>query len=101
MTPGMSRGPDLVLLVFSPQGHILVLAGFGNLQGQMEVWDMKKYKQVCVLLRASSWWGRVLLLLWQVWGGQTLCQTAATVGPSVVSGVQTSSTGLHTLLLVS
>uniref|UniRef100_A0A8D3D5J2 Eukaryotic translation initiation factor 2A n=1 Tax=Scophthalmus maximus TaxID=52904 RepID=A0A8D3D5J2_SCOMX len=31
---------------YSPQGHILVLAGFGNLRGQMEVWDMKKYKQV-------------------------------------------------------
>lgn len=23
-----------------------MLAGFGNLQGQMEVWDVKKYKQV-------------------------------------------------------
>ncbi|XP_072318215.1 eukaryotic translation initiation factor 2A [Eucyclogobius newberryi] len=32
---------------YSPQGHILVLAGFGNLRGQMEVWDVKKYKQVC------------------------------------------------------
>ncbi|XP_037122739.1 eukaryotic translation initiation factor 2A isoform X2 [Syngnathus acus] len=31
---------------YSPQGHILVLAGFGNLRGQMEVWDIKKYKQV-------------------------------------------------------
>ncbi|XP_053279227.1 eukaryotic translation initiation factor 2A [Pleuronectes platessa] len=31
---------------YSPQGHILVLAGFGNLQGKMEVWDVKKYKQV-------------------------------------------------------
>ncbi|CAJ1066389.1 eukaryotic translation initiation factor 2A isoform X2 [Xyrichtys novacula] len=31
---------------YSPQGHILILAGFGNLQGQMEVWDVKKYKQV-------------------------------------------------------
>uniref|UniRef100_A0A8C2WNY5 Eukaryotic translation initiation factor 2A n=1 Tax=Cyclopterus lumpus TaxID=8103 RepID=A0A8C2WNY5_CYCLU len=31
---------------YSPQGHILVLAGFGNLRGQMEVWDAKKYKQV-------------------------------------------------------
>ncbi|KAM9853328.1 eukaryotic translation initiation factor 2A isoform 2-T3 [Aulostomus maculatus] len=31
---------------YSPQGHILILAGFGNLRGQMEVWDMKKYKQV-------------------------------------------------------
>lgn len=36
----------MVLSVFSPQGHILVLAGFGNLRGQMEVWDLKKYKQV-------------------------------------------------------
>lgn len=72
MTPGMSGAPDLVLPLFSPQGHILVLAGFGNLQGQMEVWDMKKYKQVCVLLGASSWWGRgFLLLLLLVWGGQT------------------------------
>ncbi|XP_037534325.1 eukaryotic translation initiation factor 2A [Nematolebias whitei] len=34
---------------YSPQGHILVLAGFGNLQGQMEVWDVKKYKQVSKL----------------------------------------------------
>ncbi|XP_066540461.1 eukaryotic translation initiation factor 2A [Hoplias malabaricus] len=31
---------------YSPQGHILVLAGFGNLRGQMEVWDTKKYKLV-------------------------------------------------------
>ncbi|XP_056139255.1 eukaryotic translation initiation factor 2A [Lampris incognitus] len=31
---------------YSPQGHILVLAGFGNLRGQMEMWDTKKYKQV-------------------------------------------------------
>lgn len=23
-----------------------MLAGFGNLQGKMEVWDVKKYKQV-------------------------------------------------------
>ncbi|XP_069053621.1 eukaryotic translation initiation factor 2A isoform X2 [Lepisosteus oculatus] len=31
---------------YSPQGHILVLAGFGNLRGQMEVWDAKRYKQI-------------------------------------------------------
>uniref|UniRef100_A0A8C9U3T8 Eukaryotic translation initiation factor 2A n=1 Tax=Scleropages formosus TaxID=113540 RepID=A0A8C9U3T8_SCLFO len=31
---------------YSPQGHLLVLAGFGNLRGQMEVWDVKKYQQV-------------------------------------------------------
>lgn len=38
---------DVVCLpVCSPQGHILILAGFGNLRGQMEVWDVKNYKQV-------------------------------------------------------
>uniref|UniRef100_V9KP10 Eukaryotic translation initiation factor 2A n=1 Tax=Callorhinchus milii TaxID=7868 RepID=V9KP10_CALMI len=31
---------------YSPQGHILVLAGFGNLRGQMEVWDVKQYKLI-------------------------------------------------------
>ncbi|XP_068172986.1 eukaryotic translation initiation factor 2A isoform X2 [Antennarius striatus] len=34
---------------YSPQGHILVLAGFGNLRGQIEVWDVKKNKQVSKL----------------------------------------------------
>uniref|UniRef100_A0ACB8FB91 Eukaryotic translation initiation factor 2A n=2 Tax=Sphaerodactylus townsendi TaxID=933632 RepID=A0ACB8FB91_9SAUR len=31
---------------YSPQGHILVLAGFGNLSGQLDVWDLKNYKLV-------------------------------------------------------
>lgn len=31
---------------YSPQGHILVLAGFGNLSGQLDVWDVKKYKLI-------------------------------------------------------
>ncbi|CAN9511249.1 unnamed protein product [Ophioblennius macclurei] len=39
---------------YSPQGHILVLAGFGNLRGQMEVWDMKKFKQVSKPQAADS-----------------------------------------------
>ncbi|XP_028321530.1 eukaryotic translation initiation factor 2A isoform X2 [Gouania willdenowi] len=39
---------------YSPQGHLLVLAGFGNLQGQMEVWDVKKYKQVSKPQAADS-----------------------------------------------
>ncbi|XP_061074005.1 eukaryotic translation initiation factor 2A [Conger conger] len=39
---------------YSPQGHILVLAGFGNLRGQMEVWDVKKYKQVSKPQAADS-----------------------------------------------
>uniref|UniRef100_A0A672H8U5 Eukaryotic translation initiation factor 2A n=1 Tax=Salarias fasciatus TaxID=181472 RepID=A0A672H8U5_SALFA len=38
----------------NPQGHILVLAGFGNLHGQMEVWDMKKFKQVSKPQAADS-----------------------------------------------
>lgn len=39
---------------YSPQGHLLVLAGFGNLNGQMEVWDMKKFKQVSKPQAADS-----------------------------------------------
>nr|XP_060623707.1 eukaryotic translation initiation factor 2A isoform X1 [Anolis sagrei ordinatus] len=31
---------------YSPQGHILVLAGFGNLNGQLDVWDVKNYKLI-------------------------------------------------------
>ncbi|KAH0624077.1 hypothetical protein JD844_007414 [Phrynosoma platyrhinos] len=31
---------------YSPQGHILVLAGFGNLSGQLDVWDVKNYKLI-------------------------------------------------------
>ncbi|XP_066478159.1 eukaryotic translation initiation factor 2A isoform X2 [Tiliqua scincoides] len=31
---------------YSPQGHILVLAGFGNLSGQLDVWDVENYKLV-------------------------------------------------------
>lgn len=31
---------------YSPQGHILVLAGFGNLSGQLDVWDIKNYKLI-------------------------------------------------------
>uniref|UniRef100_A0A1A8J2I6 Eukaryotic translation initiation factor 2A n=1 Tax=Nothobranchius kuhntae TaxID=321403 RepID=A0A1A8J2I6_NOTKU len=41
---------------YSPQGHILVLAGFGNLQGQMEVWDVRKYKQVTKLQATDTTW---------------------------------------------
>uniref|UniRef100_A0A6I8NU95 Eukaryotic translation initiation factor 2A n=1 Tax=Ornithorhynchus anatinus TaxID=9258 RepID=A0A6I8NU95_ORNAN len=31
---------------YNPHGHILVLAGFGNLRGQMEVWDVKNYRLI-------------------------------------------------------
>lgn len=47
MLVSLHRLCNLITIPYiSPQGHILVLAGFGNLRGQMEVWDMKKYKQV-------------------------------------------------------
>nr|XP_061811900.1 eukaryotic translation initiation factor 2A-like [Nerophis lumbriciformis] len=39
---------------YSPKGNILVLAGFGNLRGHMEVWDAKKYKQVSKLQAENS-----------------------------------------------
>uniref|UniRef100_A0A672H8W6 Eukaryotic translation initiation factor 2A n=1 Tax=Salarias fasciatus TaxID=181472 RepID=A0A672H8W6_SALFA len=49
------RGPpSSTSSVIPPQGHILVLAGFGNLHGQMEVWDMKKFKQVSKPQAADS-----------------------------------------------
>jgi len=31
---------------FNPQGNILCLAGFGNLQGNLEFWDMKQKKRI-------------------------------------------------------
>ncbi|MEE6501007.1 hypothetical protein FKM82_004028 [Ascaphus truei] len=39
---------------YSPQGHILVLAGFGNLRGQMEVWDVKNYKLISKPLASDA-----------------------------------------------
>ncbi|XP_046287386.1 eukaryotic translation initiation factor 2A isoform X2 [Marmota monax] len=39
---------------FSPHGHILVLAGFGNLRGQMEVWDVKNYKLISKPVASDS-----------------------------------------------
>ncbi|XP_009882683.1 PREDICTED: eukaryotic translation initiation factor 2A [Charadrius vociferus] len=39
---------------YSPHGHILVLAGFGNLRGQMEVWDVKNYKLVSKPVASDS-----------------------------------------------
>ncbi|XP_005308275.1 eukaryotic translation initiation factor 2A [Malaclemys terrapin pileata] len=39
---------------YSSPGHILVLAGFGNLRGQMEVWDVKNYKLISKPLASDS-----------------------------------------------
>ncbi|XP_069844881.1 eukaryotic translation initiation factor 2A [Dipodomys merriami] len=39
---------------YSPHGHILVLAGFGNLRGQMEVWDVKNYRLISKPVASDS-----------------------------------------------
>uniref|UniRef100_A0A803WAC3 Eukaryotic translation initiation factor 2A n=1 Tax=Ficedula albicollis TaxID=59894 RepID=A0A803WAC3_FICAL len=39
---------------YSPQGHVLVLAGFGNLRGQMEVWDVRSYRLLSKPVAADS-----------------------------------------------
>lgn len=39
---------------YSPHGHLLVLAGFGNLRGQMEVWDVKNYKLISKPVASDS-----------------------------------------------
>ncbi|KAM8770147.1 eukaryotic translation initiation factor 2A isoform 3-T4 [Rhynchonycteris naso] len=39
---------------YSPHGQILVLAGFGNLRGQMEVWDVKNYKLISKPVASDS-----------------------------------------------
>lgn len=33
-------------IYFNPHGNILLLAGFGNLRGQVEIWDIEKRKQI-------------------------------------------------------
>eukprot|EP00123_Amoebidium_parasiticum_P012283 comp21249_c0_seq1/m.28949 comp21249_c0_seq1/g.28949 ORF comp21249_c0_seq1/g.28949 comp21249_c0_seq1/m.28949 type:complete len:600 (-) comp21249_c0_seq1:480-2279(-) len=41
-------------VLFSPHGHIICLAGFGNLRGEMEFWDRKKLKKVSVVQAPDS-----------------------------------------------
>jgi len=31
---------------FSPSGRLILIAGFGNLQGEMDIWDQKKMKKI-------------------------------------------------------
>merc|ERR1712137_226363 len=35
--------------IFCPHGHTLVIAGFGNLQGQMDLWDVKRGRLICAM----------------------------------------------------
>lgn len=39
---------------YNPQGNILCLAGFGNLRGNIEFWDVKKQKLICQMLASDS-----------------------------------------------
>ncbi|XP_063707650.1 eukaryotic translation initiation factor 2A-like [Culicoides brevitarsis] len=32
---------------FNPHGNLVLFGGFGNLRGQIEVWDLEKKKQIC------------------------------------------------------
>jgi translation initiation factor 2A len=33
-------------IYFNPQGNILLLCGFGNLPGSIEIWEIKKHKKL-------------------------------------------------------
>jgi translation initiation factor 2A len=39
---------------FNPQGNLLLLCAFGNLQGKVEVWEVKKYKKLIATLQAPD-----------------------------------------------
>ncbi|KAK4699480.1 translation initiation factor 2A, partial [Phenoliferia sp. Uapishka_3] len=36
-------------LAYNPQGRLLCIAGFGNLAGQVDIWDRKTLKKVCTI----------------------------------------------------
>lgn len=37
-------------IIFSPHGRFVIVAGFGNLQGQMDIYDLEKnYEKVCTI----------------------------------------------------
>ncbi|KAI5475647.1 hypothetical protein MNV49_001064, partial [Pseudohyphozyma bogoriensis] len=36
-------------LSYNPQGRLLCIAGFGNLAGQVDIWDRKTMKKVCTI----------------------------------------------------
>ncbi|SCZ90873.1 BZ3500_MvSof-1268-A1-R1_Chr1-3g02336 [Microbotryum saponariae] len=41
-------------LAYNPQGRLLCIAGFGNLAGQVDVWDRKTLKKVCTFEAPNS-----------------------------------------------
>lgn len=42
------------LISFNPQGNLLALAGFGNLRGGIQIWDIKKKKMISKFMAAET-----------------------------------------------
>jgi len=40
--------------IFCPHGHTLAIAGFGNLQGQMDIWDVKRGRMISTMKAACT-----------------------------------------------
>lgn len=42
-------------IIFSPHGRFVIVAGFGNLAGQMDIYDLEKnYEKVCLIQASNS-----------------------------------------------
>ncbi|KAI4165040.1 MAG: hypothetical protein LQ342_001316 [Letrouitia transgressa] len=42
-------------IIFSPQGRFVVVAGFGNLAGQMDIYDLEKnYRKICTIEASNA-----------------------------------------------
>lgn len=41
-------------VLYNPQGRLLLLAGFGNLSGKVDIWDRKTLKKVTTEMDASN-----------------------------------------------
>ena len=53
-THNFALGPRNTIL-FSPQGRFVLVAGFGNLAGQMDIYDMEKdYQKVCTIEASNA-----------------------------------------------
>lgn len=42
------------LIFYNPFGNMLILGGFGNLNGHLEVWDLKQKKEICRMYSRDS-----------------------------------------------
>lgn len=54
MVKSLELGPRNTIL-FSPHGRLMLVAGFGNLQGQMDIYDVDmNYKKLCMIEASNS-----------------------------------------------